>query len=88
MSQFEILRRFIGTWTIHNRGPVRVRLSKERMGTSTFHVFPDGIAREAGEYLDEDTAREASLKVLLIWEANGYAYGPLGTIIKQTFLVG
>ena len=54
----------------------------------TFYVYPEGVAREAGDYINEDEAKEASFKVLLIWEANGCTYGPIAAITKQTLYVG
>jgi hypothetical protein len=49
-------------------------------GKWTFHIFPDGVAQEFGEYDTEEAAAEASDKILQIWQANGHTYGLIGTI--------
>jgi hypothetical protein len=61
-------------------------LPKEN-GKWTFHVYPDGVPEEAGEYDTEELAAVASHKVLLIWEANGHTYGPLGAITSQSNII-
>ena len=57
---------------------------KKENGQWTFYVYPDFVPREAGEYIDQDTATEAFRKVVQAWDANGYTYGPLPTIQKRT----
>jgi hypothetical protein len=44
----------------------------------TFHVFPEGKEREAGQYETEAEAKDARFKVLLRWGSNGEKYGFLG----------
>ena len=51
----------------------------------TFYVYPEGVPREAGDYADEETAREWSARALRHWEVNGFTYGPIGAIVSQTF---
>jgi hypothetical protein len=53
---------------------------KKGNGKWSFYVYPDGIPKEADEYATEAEAAAASYKTLLIWEANGHTYGPLGAI--------
>jgi hypothetical protein len=49
-------------------------------GKWTFYDYPKGVQIEAGEYPTEQDAKDASIKVLRIWYANGYADGPIGVI--------
>jgi hypothetical protein len=49
-------------------------------GRWTFYAYPNGAQEEAGEYLDEDAAKQAAMMVWRIWEANGFTYGPIGVI--------
>jgi hypothetical protein len=58
-------------------------------GSWTFYIYPDGVQREAAEFVDEATANEASVTALRIWEANdGKQFGPVSVITKQTFISG
>ena len=43
-------------------------------GKWSFYVFPRGLAEEAGDYRDEETARAASLEAYRVWQANGCRY--------------
>jgi hypothetical protein len=45
-----------------------------------FYDYPEGIRIEAGEYLTEHDAKDASIKVLRIWIANGCGDGPISVI--------
>jgi hypothetical protein len=47
---------------------------KKHNGMWTFHVYPDGEEREAGQYETEAEARDARFKVVLRWGANGKKY--------------
>lgn len=58
---------------------------KKDNGMWTFYVYPEGVPREAGDYADEETAREWSARALRHWEVNGFTYGPIGAIVSQTF---
>ena len=49
-------------------------------GKWTFYAYPNGVQEEAGEYPNEEAAKEASIKVWRIWETNGFTYGPIGVI--------
>jgi len=49
-------------------------------GRWTFYAYPSGVQEEAGEYLDEDAAKQAAIKVWRIWEANGFSYGTVGVV--------
>jgi hypothetical protein len=49
-------------------------------GKWTFYFYPHGVEQEAGEYADQDHAEQESIKMLRIWEANGFSYGPLGIV--------
>ncbi len=53
---------------------------KKENGMWTFYVYPDGVQREAGDYPDEETAKDWSIRALRIWEVNGYKDGPIGII--------
>jgi hypothetical protein len=58
-------------------------------GSWTFYIYPEGVQREAAEFVDEATANEASVTALRIWEANdGKQFGPISVITKQTFISG
>jgi hypothetical protein len=52
-------------------------------GKWTFDIFPNGIRQEAGDYIDEETAKEWSWKALRVWEANGQDYGPISAITSH-----
>ena len=49
-------------------------------GKWTFYDYPKGVQTEAGEYATEDEAKDASITVFRIWEANGYGDGLVGVI--------
>jgi hypothetical protein len=46
-------------------------------GKWTFHVFPEGQQREAGQYETETAAKDARYRVLLQWGSNGKKYASL-----------
>ena len=50
---------------------------KKANGTWTFHIFPNGIASEAGQFETEAAAKDARFKVLLRWGSNGEKYPSL-----------
>jgi hypothetical protein len=51
-------------------------------GKWTFDIFPGGIKQEAGDYPDEESAREWLWKALRHWEVNGQDSG--GTVSAIT----
>ena len=58
-------------------------------GGWTFYIYPNSVQREAGEFVDEATANEASVTALRIWEANdGKQFGHVSVITKETFISG
>jgi hypothetical protein len=48
----------------------------------TFYDYPKGVQTEAGEYKTEDDAKASFVKVQRIWNANGYADGPINAVIN------
>jgi hypothetical protein len=50
---------------------------KKADGKWTFHVFPEGQQREAGQYDSETAAKDARYRVLLQWGSNGKKYASL-----------
>lgn len=50
---------------------------KKADGKWTFHVFPEGQQREAGQYDTETAAKDARYRVLLQWGSNGKKYASL-----------
>jgi hypothetical protein len=72
--------------TLEKRPGPSKPLPKEN-GKWTFHIFPNGVAQESGEYDTEEAAADASFKTLRIWEANGQTYGPHGAITSQSVKV-
>ncbi len=50
---------------------------KKADGKWTFHVFPEGLQREAGQYDTETAAKDARYRVLLQWGSNGKKYASL-----------
>ena len=55
---------------------------KKPDGKWTFDIFPSGVWKEAGEWPDEETAKEWQGKALRIWENNGGDYGSTGAITE------
>ena len=43
-------------------------------GKWSFYVYPDGSAKEAGEYTEEEAAKQSFIKMYRLWEANGQSY--------------
>jgi hypothetical protein len=60
--------------TLEKRPGPSKPLPKEN-GKWTFHIYPNCVAQESGEYDTEEAAADASLHALVNWQANGYTYG-------------
>ena len=72
-----------------NRDPQPGTAFQKPSGRWTFYIYPDGEQREAGEWADEATAKEASVTALRHWNANdGKQFGSVAVITKQTFISG
>ena len=62
----------------YDKQPAPGPTTRKPNGFWTFHIFPDGQAREAGQFETEAAATEARFKTLLRWGSNGEKYPSLG----------
>jgi len=67
--------------------PAPGRAFKKPNDKWTFYVYPEGVAVEAPEYVDEESAIRDSHKTLLIWEANDQTYGDKAALVGQRPIV-
>jgi len=50
-------------------------------GKWTYHVYPDGSAKEGGEFMDEEAAKQSFITMYRLWEVNGQSYtGNIGVL--------
>jgi hypothetical protein len=54
--------------------PGPTKAFRKENGKWTFHIFPNGDAQEFGEFDTQEAADDASVKVLFVWQADGYTY--------------
>lgn len=43
-------------------------------GKWSYYVYPDGTAKEGGQFVDEQTAMQSFITMYRLWEVNGQSY--------------